>query len=108
VVVGIGLWLTFQSVVDVLALGRRLGATTIAITGSPTSPLAQGATHLVLAPAQGAALSFSVVATVAAVEAIIAHISGRRPQQTADIEQRLHDLYLEEDLLAPLLPPDQK
>lgn len=108
VVVGIGFWLTFRGVAEVLALARRRGATTIAITGSPTSPLAQVADHLLIAPAQGAAISFSAVTAVAVVEALIAHVAGRDPGQTAGIEQRLHDLYLEEELLAPLLPPTPK
>jgi DNA-binding MurR/RpiR family transcriptional regulator len=108
VIVGIGLWLTFKGLVEALTLGRRLGARTIAITGSPTSPLTDVADHVLIAPAQGAALSFSTVATVAVVEALIAHIAGQRPQQTAEIEQALHDLYLQEDLLAPLLNADQQ
>jgi DNA-binding MurR/RpiR family transcriptional regulator len=103
VVVGIGFWLTFRGVVEALALGRRRGARTIAITGSKTSPLTRVADHLLIAPAQGGALSFSAVATVAVVEGLIAHIAGRRPRQTAEIEQTLHDLYLQEDLFAPLL-----
>jgi len=106
VVVGFGFWLTFRGVAEVLALGRRLGATTIAITGSPTSPLAQVADHLLLAPAQGAAISFSAVAAVATVEALIAHVAGLDPERAAGVEQRLHDLYLEEEQLAPLLPGD--
>lgn len=108
VVVGIGFWLTFHGVVEVLALARKLGATTIAITGSPTSPLTRVADHLLIAPAQGAAISFSALAAVAVVEALIAHVAGRLPERTAEIEQRLHDLYLEEDLLAPLLPAAEK
>ncbi|MGN6813088.1 MAG: MerR family transcriptional regulator [Thermomicrobiales bacterium] len=108
VIIGMGFWLTFSNVVKTLALGRRLGARTIAITGSPTSPLADVADFLLIAPAQGTAISFSAVATVAVVEALIAHIAGQRPQRTADIEQTLHDLYLQEDLLAPLLTPSQE
>jgi DNA-binding MurR/RpiR family transcriptional regulator len=107
-VIGIGFWLTFKGVAEVLALGRRLGATTIAITGSPTSPLTRVADYLLIAPAQGAAFSFSAVATVAVVEVLMAHLAGRQPERTAEIEQRLHDLYLEEDLLEPLLPPNGK
>ncbi len=107
-VIGIGFWLTFKGVAEVLALGRRRGATTIAITGSPTSPLTRVADHLLIAPAQGAAFSFSAVATVAVVEALMAHLAGRQPERTAEIEQRLHDLYLEEDLLEPLLPANGK
>jgi DNA-binding MurR/RpiR family transcriptional regulator len=108
VVVGMGFWLTFKGVVEALALGRRLGAHTLAITGSPTSPLADVADFLLIAPAQGAAISFSAVATVAVVEALVAHIAGQRPQRTAEIEQTLHDLYLQEEILAPLLTSDRE
>jgi len=103
VVVGIGFWLTFRGVVDALAQARRLGARTIAITGSPTSPLTRVADYLLIAPSQGAAISFSTVVSVAVVEALAAHLAGRRPERTAAIQQQLRDLYLEEGLLAPLL-----
>jgi DNA-binding MurR/RpiR family transcriptional regulator len=103
VVIGIGLWLTFNEVVDALNLARRLGAQTMAITGSPTSQLIKTADYVVIAPAQGAAISFSVVAQIAVVEVIIARIAAHRAQKTVAIEQALHDLYLEEKLLAPLL-----
>jgi DNA-binding MurR/RpiR family transcriptional regulator len=103
VVVGVGFWLTFRGVVDALALAHRLGARTVAITGSPTSPLTRVADDLLLAPSQGAAISFSTVATVAVVEALVAHLAGRRPERVTAIQQQLHDLYLEEGLLAPLL-----
>jgi DNA-binding MurR/RpiR family transcriptional regulator len=108
VVIGIGFWLTYRGVVEALALARRQGAKTIAITGSPTSPLRQVADHLLIAPAQGTAFSFSSVATIAVVEIIVSHIAARRPQRTAEVSQHLHDRYLEEHLLAPLLAPDEK
>ncbi|MGH2548767.1 MAG: MurR/RpiR family transcriptional regulator, partial [Thermomicrobiales bacterium] len=108
VVIGIGFWLTYRGVVEALALARRQGAKTIAITGSPTSPLRQVADHLLIAPAQGTAFSFSSVATIAVVEIIVSHIAARRPQRTAEVSQHLHDRYLEEHLLAPLLASDEK
>jgi len=101
VVVGIGLWLTFRAVVECMDLARRLGAQTVALTGSSASPLAAVTDHLLIAPAQGAALPFSVVASVAVVEALVAHIAGQRAEQVATIEQTLHDLYVKEGLLAP-------
>lgn len=108
VVIGIGFWLTYRGVVEVLGLARRQGAQTIAITGSPTSPLRHVADHLLIAPAQGTTFSFSSVATIAVVEIIVSHIAARRPQRTAEVSQHLHDRYLEEHLLAPLLAPDEK
>lgn len=105
VVVVIGLWLTFHDALRALALARRQGAQTLAIVGSATSPLRRAADHTILAPAQGATLSFSVVATIAVVEALVAHLAGRSPERRHVIEQTLHDLYLEEGLLAPAFPP---
>lgn len=108
VMIGIGFWLTFRGVVDTLQLGRKLGATTIVIAGSPTSQLAQVADYLIIAPAQGTSFSFSCVATIAVIEAIISHIALLRPQRTEAIAERLHDLYLEEGLLAPLHLPSKR
>lgn len=105
VVVAIGLWLTFSDTLQALALARQRNARTVAIVGSATSPLSKAADHTILAPAQGAILTFSVVATVAVVEALMAHVASRRPEPRSDIEQTLHDLYLEGDLLAPAFPP---
>ena len=105
VVVAVGLWLTFRDTLQALALARRRNARTVAIVGSATSPLGKAADHTILAPAQGAILTFSVVATVAVVEALIAHVASRRPERRNEIEQTLHDLYLEGDLLAPAFPP---
>lgn len=105
VVVVIGLWLTFHDALRAVALANERGARTIAIVGSATSPLGRAADHTILAPAQGAILTFSVVATIAVVEALVAHIAGRLPERRREIEQALHDLYLAEGLLAPAFPP---
>lgn len=108
VVVGIGLWLTFDDTLRAVTLARQRHARTIAIVGSPTSPLGRTADFTLYAPAQGAPLTFSVVATLAVVEAIVASIAHRIPSDRQSIEQRLHDLYLEENLLAPAFPPSDK
>ena len=108
VVVGIGLWLTFDDTLRALTLARDKGARTIAIVGSPTSPLVRTADFTIYAPAQGSPLTFSVVATLAVVEAIIASVADRMPDSRAAIEQQLHDLYLDENLLAPAFPTRKK
>jgi DNA-binding MurR/RpiR family transcriptional regulator len=105
VVIVIGLWLTFKESVNALAIARRRGARTIAVVGSATSPLGRSADFTLLAPAQGAWLTFSVVANIAVIEALVSTIAARRGDRRSEIEQTLHDLYVEEDLLAPAFPP---
>jgi DNA-binding MurR/RpiR family transcriptional regulator len=108
VVIGIGLWLTFDDTVRALTLARRKQARTIAIVGSATSPLGKLADVTIFAPAQGSSLTFSVVATLAVVEAVVASVARRIPGARQSTEQELHDLYLAEDLLAPAFPSEKK
>ncbi len=101
VLVAIGLWLTFRGTVQALRQAKEAGVRTIGITGSATSAIARYADHLIVAPAQGAAVSFSVIATAAAVEVLAATIVAASPDAAQSIEQSLHDRYLEDDLLEP-------
>lgn len=101
VVIVIGLWLTFRESLQALSIARRNQSKTISIVGSTSSPLSQATDHTLLAPSAGASLTFSVVAPVAVVEALVAHVARRQPDRQQAVEQILHDLYLEEDLLAP-------
>lgn len=105
VVVVIGLWLAFDEQVRALQMAKSRGATTIVLIGSAASPLGRLADHALLAPAQGAALPLSVVATVAIVEIVAAHVAARYPERAVGIEDDLHDQYLAEGLLAPAFPP---
>ena len=78
VVVFFALTLTFHATVTVHDFVRARGATTLAITGSPVSPLQLRATHVIVAPAESPTMRFSVVAAVNAVELLFAHIVSRR------------------------------
>lgn len=104
VVVAIGLWLTFNDTLRALTFARKKEARTVAIVGSATSPLSKAADIAIYAPAQGAPLTFSVVAVLAVVEALVASIAGRIPESRKQIENDLHALYVEENLLAPVFP----
>ena len=106
--VGVSLWLPFRSTVDTLRFARQAGARTIAITGSPGSPVARGADHVVIVPGQGLALSFSVMPTVALFETLIAVLASRRPELVAEMQQRLHDHYVEEGLVVQMRDLDQR
>ncbi len=107
VVVGFGLWLTFKPAVETLAAARRLGARTVVIAGSPTGPLARQGDLVLFAPAQGQAVSFSTLATVAVMEMVLTRVVAQRPERAAAVEQLLHDEYLREDMVAPILPPNR-
>ena len=106
--IAIGLWLTFEDTFRALSMARSRNANTIAIVGSATSPLTRVADLAIYAPAQGASLTFSVVATLAVVEALITAVADRDLDARQRIEHELHALYLAGDLLAPAFPPDQK
>ena len=105
VVVVIGLWLAFDEQARALAMAHGKGATTVAVVGSPASPLGRLADFTLLAPAQGTNLPFSVVATVAVVEMIVSQVAARAPANASDVEAVLHDEYMREGLLAPAFPP---
>jgi DNA-binding MurR/RpiR family transcriptional regulator len=105
VVIGVGLWLQFAELVSVMALAKRLGATTVALVGSQASSVRANADVVLLAPAQGTAHTFSVVASVAVMELVVARIASDRLAEAKAIRQRLHDLYVEEDLIAPVVGP---
>ena len=94
--VGLALWLPFRGSADTLRIARQSGARTIAITGSPGHPIARDASHVVLVSGHGIALSFSVLPMVAAIEAVVAMLATRRPELVAEIQQELHDRYVEE------------
>ena len=61
------------------------GATVVAITDSPASPIARGATHLLLAPATHPVLSSSLSAAVIVIEALVTSlmVSNRRNVEQA-------------------------
>lgn len=102
VVIGVGLWLQFAELVSVMALAKRLGATTVAIVGSQAPSVRACAKFVLVAPAQGVAHTFSVVASIAVMELVVARVAAERRAPAEAIRQRLHDLYVEEELIAPV------
>lgn len=102
VVVGVGLWLQFAELVSVMALAERLGATTVAIVGSLAPSVRACARYVLVAPAQGVAHTFSVVASIAIMEVLVARVAVGRRAAADRIRQQLHDLYVEEGLIAPV------
>jgi DNA-binding MurR/RpiR family transcriptional regulator len=86
---------------------RDRNATTIAITGSPVSPLQPRAVHVLVAPAESPTMRFSVVAAISAVELLFAHIVSRRPDIVFAEQGALLDIYQRTNLAAPLATPPQ-
>lgn len=105
VVIGVGLWLQFTELGSVMSLAKRLGATTVALVGSQAPSVRAHANFVLVAPAQGVAHTFSVVASIAMMELLVARVAADRRDEAEDIRQRLHDLYVEEDLIAPVAGP---
>jgi DNA-binding MurR/RpiR family transcriptional regulator len=102
VVVFVALTLTFHATANVHEFVRKRGATTIAITGSPVSPLQLRASHVIVAPAESPTMRFSVVAAVNAVELLFAHIVSRRPDVVFAEQGTLLEIYQTTNLAAPL------
>ncbi len=105
VVIGVGLWLQFTELVAVMTLAKRLGATTVALVGSQAPSVRAHSSFVLVAPAQGVAHTFSVVASIAMMELVVARVAADRRDEAETIRQRLHDLYVEEDLIAPVAGP---
>ena len=109
VVVAVNLWLTFADTVRVVRLAKRLGAKTVGIVGSRASPIRTMVDHQLLAPAQGVVPRFSVLAAVAVVEILVAELASKRPKVARATAERLYDLYVQENLIAPAIPePSEK
>jgi DNA-binding MurR/RpiR family transcriptional regulator len=102
VVVAVALWLPFRSTVDIMRLAKAAGAQTIAFTASIGSPVTTYSDEVAIVPAQGRRLSFSTVATVALFENITDVLAARRPQLAAEIQQTLHDRYVQEGYVVPM------
>lgn len=96
IVIGIALWLPFQASVDIMRLAQEAGCRTIAFTASPGSPITRYSTDVAIVPGQGTVLSFSVLPTVALFENVTAVLASRRPELSAEIQQSLHDRYVQE------------
>ncbi|GAA2374238.1 RpiR family transcriptional regulator [Catellatospora methionotrophica] len=100
VVLCIALWLPFRGSIDVMRLASDAGCHTVAFTASPGSPITRYSKQVAIVPAQGTALSFTVLPTVALFENLTAVLAGRRPELAADIQQSLHNRYVKEGLVA--------
>ena len=102
VVVFFALTLTFAATVNVHDFVRTRGASTLAIIGSPVSPLQTRADAVIVAPAESPAMRFSVVAAINVVELLFAHIVSRRQHIVFAEQGTLLEIYQTTNLAAPL------
>ena len=80
--VGISLWRYSCETVEAMQRAKEIGTKSIAITDSEVSPLAQLADHAFVASTHGVAHSSSPIALISLINALVAALSFRRPQQT--------------------------
>jgi DNA-binding MurR/RpiR family transcriptional regulator len=80
--------------VNLANYARARGATVIALTDAPASPLSSVAHHALYAPAQHPVLSSSLVAMLALVEALVSHVMIASPnsvQQAAKLSDAISE-----------------
>jgi DNA-binding MurR/RpiR family transcriptional regulator len=80
--VGMSFWRHFRETVEAMSWAKKIGTNRIAITDSEVSPLAQLADYVFMASVDGVAHSSSPIALISLINALVAALSSRRPQQT--------------------------
>ena len=100
VLVGIAVWRYVAE--TVLAMGRaaHAGATRIAFSDSPVSPLAQRADYAFHIVTLGAAHSRSITAAMALVNAFTCALADARPEETARALREIDSAYRDASLLS--------
>lgn len=83
VLIGISVWRYVAETVSAMARAREIGATRIAITDSPVSPIAAQANFAFQVATDGAAHSLSLTGMLALMNALIAALSFTRTKQSA-------------------------
>jgi DNA-binding MurR/RpiR family transcriptional regulator len=97
--IAIDLWRYVRSTVEAVNSARRQGATVITITDSIVSPLAQVADHAFEVATDGVVHSLSPTAVISLLNAFIAALSYRVPEQSMEALRRVDAAYRRGDLL---------
>jgi len=96
--VGMSFWRHFRETVEAMSWAKKIGTNRIAITDSEVSPLAQLADYVFVASVDGVAHSSSPIAFISLINALVAALSLREPQQTL-VTLRMVDAVQESKLL---------
>lgn len=97
--IGICFWRYLRETVEAMRWAREIGAKRIAITDSGLSPLAQLADYAFVVTTDGVAYSSSPVAPISLINAFVAALSLRRPEQTLTALRGVDTAYMESKLL---------
>ncbi len=98
-VIAVDVWRYLRATVYAMSTARERGLRTIAITDSLMSPLAQLAEHVFVVATNGVAHNLSPTAIFALINAFLAVLSSRLPDQTLEALQRLDEAYRQTHLL---------
>ena len=97
--IGISFWRYFRETVEAMSRAKEIGAKRIAITDSELSPLVQLADYVLLTATDGVAHSASPIASLSLINAFVAALAFRRPQQTLAALRSVDAAYRESQIL---------
>lgn len=97
--IGISFWRYLRGTVEAMYKAKEIGAPRIAITDNALSPLARLADYSFLVAAEGVAHNLSPVAPMSLINAFIAALALRAPDQVLKALQRVDICYKESHLL---------
>ena len=89
-----------KRIIDAMDYAKSKGAVTVALTDSDTSPLAQGADHLLIARSDMASFVDSYVAPLSVINALIVAVSKKKKQDVAETFEKLEAIWEEYDVYA--------
>lgn len=99
VVIVVSIWRYLRSTVDAVQAAHNIGATCIALTDSPVSPLARLANFTFVAATEGATHSRSLTGILSLVDLLGAAIVNKRPEESMAAIRRIDRHYRDHNLL---------
>jgi DNA-binding MurR/RpiR family transcriptional regulator len=98
-VIVISIWRYLKDTLAAAVYAHEAGATVIALTDSPISPLAPSSDFMFIAATERAAHSRSLTGLIALIDLINATIVSRRPHESMQALKRIDDLYHQQGAL---------
>ncbi len=98
-VIVITIWRYFRETVEAAKAARAKGATCIALTDSPVSPVANVADYVFIATTEGAAHSRSLTGILSLIDLLGAAIAAKRPEESMKALQQVDTVYRQNNLL---------
>ena len=98
-VIVITIWRYLRATVEAAKAARTIGATCIALTDSPISPVVGLADHVFIAATEGAAHSRSLTGILSLIDLFSAAIAAERPKESMAALRQVDNLYRQNGLL---------